>query len=68
MFWFSGNEGEASNVDDGSVLFSAFYRIEKNLRQALKPTYDVLFERFNNHTGGLKFLSILRADILSFLE
>ncbi|XP_024467512.1 uncharacterized protein LOC7484292 isoform X2 [Populus trichocarpa] len=64
----SGNEGESSNVDDGSVLFSAFYQIEKNLRQALKPTYDVLFERFNNHTGGLKFLSILRADILSILE
>ncbi|KAG6755778.1 hypothetical protein POTOM_039183 [Populus tomentosa] len=64
----SGNEGESSNVDDESALFSAFYWIEKNLRQALKPMYDLLFERLNNHTGGLKFLSILRADILSILE
>ncbi|KAJ6885414.1 hypothetical protein NC651_026133 [Populus alba x Populus x berolinensis] len=63
-----GNEGEPGNVDDESALFSAFCWIEKNLRQALKPMYDVLFERLNNHTGGLKFLSILRADILSILE
>nr|TKS05706.1 malonyl-CoA decarboxylase, mitochondrial-like [Populus alba] len=62
----SGNEGELSNVDDEN-MFSAFYRIERNLRQALKPTYNVLFERLNNYTGGLKFLSLLRADILSFL-
>ncbi|KAI5672993.1 hypothetical protein M9H77_13357 [Catharanthus roseus] len=46
---------------------SAFYRIERNLRHALKPNYEVLFERLNKHPGGLKFLSILRADILSFL-
>ncbi|KAG6754618.1 hypothetical protein POTOM_040410 [Populus tomentosa] len=66
----SGNEGESSNVDDfqSGALFSAFCWIEKNLRQALKPMYDDLFERLNNHTGGLKFLSILRADILSILE
>lgn len=46
---------------------SAFYRIERNLRQALKPNYEVLFERLNTHPGGLKFLSIIRADILSLL-
>lgn len=51
--------------EDGQL--STFYRIERNLRYALKPMYEVLFERFNSHPGGLKFLSIVRADILSFL-
>ncbi|XP_055805078.1 uncharacterized protein LOC129873911 isoform X3 [Solanum dulcamara] len=49
-------------------LLSAFYRIERNLRQALKPMYEVLFERLNTHPGGLKFLSDIRADILCLLE
>lgn len=48
-------------------LFSSFYRIERNLRHALQPVYEVLFERLNTHPGGLRFLSILRADILSIL-
>ncbi|XP_048132158.1 malonyl-CoA decarboxylase, mitochondrial isoform X2 [Rhodamnia argentea] len=55
-----GNVGEESSL-------SAFYRLERNLRHALKPMYEVLFERLNTHPGGLKFLSILRADILSIL-
>ncbi|KAK6917786.1 Malonyl-CoA decarboxylase, N-terminal, partial [Dillenia turbinata] len=54
--------------DEEEGLFSAFYRTERNLRQALKPSYEVLFERLNTHTGGLKFLSALRADILSILS
>ncbi|KAJ6397179.1 hypothetical protein OIU77_022093 [Salix suchowensis] len=37
----SGNEGESSNVDDEN-MFSTFYRIERNLRQALKPTYNAV--------------------------
>ncbi|XP_059662749.1 uncharacterized protein LOC132308623 isoform X2 [Cornus florida] len=56
-----GNDHE----EEGSL--SAFYRIERNLRQALKPMYEALFERLNTHPGGLKFLSIIRADILSIL-
>lgn len=51
--------------EDG--LFSSFFRIERNLRHALKPVYEDLFERLNTHPGGLRFLSILRADILSIL-
>ncbi|KAJ9566639.1 hypothetical protein OSB04_002605 [Centaurea solstitialis] len=46
---------------------SAFYRIERNLRQALQPMYSVLFERLNTHPGGLKFLATVRADILSII-
>ncbi|VVB07777.1 unnamed protein product [Arabis nemorensis] len=49
------------------ALASVFYRIEWNLRHSLKPTYEILFERLNTHPGGLRFLSILRADLLSML-
>lgn len=58
----------SDNADsEEEASLSAFYRIERNLRHALKPMYEVLFERLNTHPGGLKFLSILRADILSIL-
>lgn len=60
------NAESASGVEDEALL-SAFYRIERNLRHALKPVYEVLFERLNTHPGGLKFLTVLRADILSIL-
>lgn len=56
---------DAGNEDEGSL--SAFYRIERSLRYALKPMYEVLFERLNTHPGGLKFLSNIRADVLSIL-
>lgn len=57
---------DIGHEEEGSI--SAFYRIERNLRQALKPMYEVLFERLNTHPGGLKFLSDIRADILCLLE
>ncbi|KAL2495435.1 malonyl-CoA decarboxylase family protein [Forsythia ovata] len=57
---------DSGHEEEGS--FSAFYRIERNLRHSLKPMYEVLFERLNTHPGGLRFLTIMRADILSFLE
>lgn len=56
---------DGSHDEEGSL--SSFYRIERNLRHALKPMYEVLFERLNTHPGGLKFLSIIRAEILSIL-
>ncbi|XP_004486186.1 uncharacterized protein [Cicer arietinum] len=55
----------SSSEEEG--LFSSFYRIEWNLRHALQPVYEVLFDRLNTHPGGLRFLSILRAEILSIL-
>ncbi|KHN32996.1 Malonyl-CoA decarboxylase, mitochondrial [Glycine soja] len=55
----------SGSEDEG--LFSSFYRIERNLRHALQPVYEVLFERLNTHPGGLRTLSILREDILSIL-
>ncbi|XP_010425978.1 PREDICTED: malonyl-CoA decarboxylase, mitochondrial-like [Camelina sativa] len=53
--------------DNKEALSSVFYRIERNLRQSLRPTYEVLFERLNTNPGGLRFLSILRAELLSIL-
>ncbi|XVE51061.1 hypothetical protein DITRI_Ditri02bG0008300 [Diplodiscus trichospermus] len=61
-----GNETRTGVVEDEGFL-STFYRIERNLRHYLKPVYENLFERLNTHPGGLKFLTILRADILSIL-
>ncbi|XP_058080478.1 uncharacterized protein LOC131228670 isoform X3 [Magnolia sinica] len=60
-------EARQSGLDEEGLL-SAFYRTERNLRQALKPMYEVLFERLNTHPGGLKFLSTLRADLLSMIK
>lgn len=62
-----GENAESSSGVEDEALLSAFYRIERNLRHALKPVYEVLFERLNTHPGGLKFLTVLRADILSIL-
>lgn len=56
---------DGRHTEEGSL--SNFYRIERNLKDALKPMYEVLFERLNTHPGGLKFLAIMRADILSIL-
>lgn len=61
-----GYKGDIGIEEDGYL--SSFYRTERNLRHALQPAYDVLFERMNTHPGGLKFISILRADVLSILK
>ncbi|KAJ4975192.1 hypothetical protein NE237_000298 [Protea cynaroides] len=61
------DKAKSSDIDEEGLL-SVLYRTEKNLRHALKPTYEVLFERLNTHPGGLKFLTILRADLLAMLE
>lgn len=63
----SVGDGAPSTGSEEETSLSAFYRIERNLRHALKPEYEVLFERLNTHPGGLKFLSNLRADILSII-
>ncbi|XP_028054608.1 malonyl-CoA decarboxylase, mitochondrial [Camellia sinensis] len=62
-----GDKAEPTSHEEEGRL-AAFYRVERNLRHALKPMYEVLFERLNTHPGGLKFLSIIRADTLSILE
>lgn len=63
----TADKAQSSNTLEESLL-SSLYRTERNLRHALKPMYEVLFERLNTHPGGLKFLSTLRADILCILS
>lgn len=53
-------------LEDGGIL-AVFYRMERNLRDALKPMYAGFLERLNAHPGGLKLLTVLRADLLSQL-
>ncbi|XP_042520967.1 malonyl-CoA decarboxylase, mitochondrial isoform X2 [Macadamia integrifolia] len=62
----SGDKAKSSDIDEEGLL-CALYRTERNLRHALQPMYEVLFERLNTHPGGLKFLTILRADLLAML-
>ncbi|MCL7031014.1 hypothetical protein MKW94_016471 [Papaver nudicaule] len=62
------SEKAQSSDHDVQGLLSAFYRTERNLRHALQPKYEILFERLNTHPGGLKFLTILRDDLLSMLQ
>lgn len=61
-----GEETRPAGHEEDGVLGSS-YRIEWNLRHALKPMYEGLFERLNMHPGGLKVLTSLRADVLSIL-
>ncbi|XP_020243973.1 malonyl-CoA decarboxylase, mitochondrial [Asparagus officinalis] len=61
----TGNEHCSSSEQESGL--AALYRTEKNLRDALKPTYAAFFERLNAHPGGLKLLVVLRADLLSLL-
>ncbi|KAJ0082928.1 hypothetical protein Patl1_09927 [Pistacia atlantica] len=66
-FLVSGEEAQLAGAEEVGGYPAAFYRIGRNLRHALKPMYESLFERLNMHPGGLKFLSSLRADILYIL-
>ncbi|KAJ0016900.1 hypothetical protein Pint_09821 [Pistacia integerrima] len=50
-------EAQLVGAEEAGGYPAAFYRIERNLRHALKPMYESLFERLNMHPGGLKFLS-----------
>ncbi|KAM7265290.1 hypothetical protein ACFE04_002973 [Oxalis oulophora] len=61
------SEGSQLMETEEEGMLSAFYRLERNLRHALKPMYDVLFERLNTHPGGLKVLTSLRADTLKIV-
>ncbi|KAM0943169.1 putative malonyl-CoA decarboxylase [Dioscorea sansibarensis] len=59
------NDGQSSGPEEG--ILSAFYRTERNLRDAIKPMYALFFERLNAYPGGLKLLVVLRADLLAIL-
>ncbi|XP_078182363.1 malonyl-CoA decarboxylase family protein isoform X2 [Carex rostrata] len=53
--------------DEDGGASPSLYRMERSLRDALKPTYANFFERLNAQPGGLKLLAVLRADLLALL-
>lgn len=61
------DEQSGGGVRDEAFLASC-YRMERNLRIALKPMYGDFFERLNAYPGGLKILAVLRADLLTVME
>ncbi|KAL6655634.1 hypothetical protein ACP70R_006460 [Stipagrostis hirtigluma subsp. patula] len=63
-----GEEAEA--VGDGEEkegAVAALYRMERGLRDALRPRYAGFLEAMNAQPGGLKLLAVLRADLLALL-
>ena len=52
--------------EDGGAA-SALYRMERGLRDALRPKYAGFLEAMNAQPGGLKFLAVIRADLLALL-
>ncbi|CAN6195821.1 unnamed protein product [Urochloa humidicola] len=46
---------------------AALYRMERGLRDALRPRYAGFLEAMNAQPGGLKLLAVLRADLLALL-
>ncbi|KAF3506228.1 hypothetical protein F2Q69_00004946 [Brassica cretica] len=49
-----GDDGELRSTNN-EALSTVSYRIEWNMRHALKPTYETLFQMLNTHPGGLQF-------------
>uniref|UniRef100_A0A0D3H6H8 Uncharacterized protein n=1 Tax=Oryza barthii TaxID=65489 RepID=A0A0D3H6H8_9ORYZ len=43
------------------------YRMERGLREALRPKYAGFLEAMNAQPGGLKLLAVIRADLLALL-
>jgi malonyl-CoA decarboxylase len=57
----------AEKEDSGGGAASALYRMERGLRDALRPKYAGFLEAMNAQPGGLKFLAVIRADLLALL-
>ncbi|KAL6846614.1 hypothetical protein ACP4OV_024062 [Aristida adscensionis] len=58
-------EGEREEEKEGAA--AALYRMERGLRDALRPRYAGFLEAMNAQPGGLKLLAVLRADLLALL-
>lgn len=71
--YMSVTSAEPSGVDDVEAeegkegAASALYRMERGLRDALRPRYAGFLEAMNAQPGGLKLLAVLRADLLALL-
>ncbi|CAN4124164.1 unnamed protein product [Withania somnifera] len=62
----SDKADDTGHEEEGS--FSTFYRIERNLRQALKPMYEVLFERDVNIASLRALDSHLKEKLITWLS
>ncbi|CAN6166856.1 unnamed protein product [Urochloa humidicola] len=60
-----GHDAEAEEGKEGAA--AALYRMERGLRDALRPRYAGFLEAMNAQPGGLKLLAVLRADLLALL-
>jgi len=60
-----GDGAEAEEGKEGAA--AALYRMERGLREALRPRYAGFLEAMNAQPGGLKLLAVLRADLLALL-
>ncbi|RCV11569.1 hypothetical protein SETIT_2G196300v2 [Setaria italica] len=60
--------GDDATVEEGKEgSAAALYRMERGLRDALRPRYSGFLEAMNAQPGGLKLLAVLRADLLALL-
>jgi len=57
-----GDGAEAEEGKEGAA--AALYRMERGLREALRPRYAVFLEAMNAQPGGLKLLAVLHAFLL----
>uniref|UniRef100_A0A0E0B2J0 Malonyl-CoA decarboxylase C-terminal domain-containing protein n=1 Tax=Oryza glumipatula TaxID=40148 RepID=A0A0E0B2J0_9ORYZ len=60
-------EEEHPEAGGGGGSASAMYRMERGLREALRPKYAGFLEAMNAQPGGLKLLAVIRADLLALL-
>ncbi|WVZ64853.1 hypothetical protein U9M48_014318 [Paspalum notatum var. saurae] len=63
----SGADGAEAEEEVKEGAASALYRMERGLRDALRPRYAGFLEAMNAQPGGLKLLAVLRADLLALL-
>ncbi|KAF7072421.1 hypothetical protein CFC21_077553 [Triticum aestivum] len=61
-----GGEQPGAEREEGGAA-SALYRMERGLRDALRPKYAGFLEAMNAQPGGLKLLAVIRADLLALL-
>lgn len=61
-----GDEQPGAEREEGGAA-SALYRMERGLRDALRPKYAGFLEAMNAQPGGLKLLAVIRADLLALL-
>jgi malonyl-CoA decarboxylase len=63
-----GDDAAAAAAAEGKEGYAAaLYRMERGLRDVLRPRYSGFLEAMNAQPGGLKLLAVLRADLLALL-